>query len=42
MDEFIKDIVDCFNSSTSRHADTIGDVLNELKRAVEDTEGKSV
>lgn len=42
MDEFIKDIIDCFNSSTPRHADTIDDVLNELEKAVEDTEDKSI
>ena len=36
MDEFIKDIIDCFNGSTPCHADTIDDVLNELEKAVED------
>lgn len=38
MDEFIKDIIDCFNSNTCGHADTIDDVLNELEKAVEDSE----
>ena len=38
MDEFIKDIIDCFNSNTHSHADTIDDVLNELEKAVEDSE----
>ena len=42
MDEFIKDIIDCFNNSTPRHADTIDDVLNELEKALEDTEDKSI
>ena len=37
MDEFMKDIIDCFNSNTPRHADTIDDVLNELEKVVEDS-----
>ena len=41
-DEFLKDIVDCFNSSTPRHADTVDDVLNELEKALEDTKDKLI
>lgn len=33
MDEFLKDIVDCFNSKAPVHADTAEEVLEKLDKA---------
>ena len=35
MDEFLQDIVDCFNKETSTYADTPEKVLEEIDKAVE-------